>query len=129
MSFDNAELRAFAIHLDGAPKVVRREARAVVKKGATNIKTQLREEMGRSEHFKQIVPKINYDVTEVGVDGGGIIEAEIGAAAEGAGLLENLAYFGGANGGGGTVPDPLGALIDELPKFEKAIADIAADAI
>lgn len=129
MSFDNAELRAFGIHLADAPKITRKQSLGVLHKGANNIKRQLRQEMGRSRHFKAIVPKIGYDVTEVGVDGGGIIEAEIGAAAEGAGHLDNIAYFGGARGGGGTVPDPLGALLEELPKFEKAVADIASDVL
>lgn len=129
MSFENGELRAFAIHVGDAPKVTRKQSLAVIHKGASNVKRQLREEMGRSRHFKAIVPKIGYDVTEVGVDGGGIIEAEIGAAAEGAGYLDNIAYFGSARAGGGTVPDPLGALLEELPRFEKAVADIASDAI
>lgn len=124
---DSDEVRSFATHLGGVAAATRKQQSAVVHRGANNIKRQLREEMGRSRHFRQIVPKIGYDVREVGAFGGGFIEAEIGPAAEGAGYLDNIAYFGTSRGGG-TVPDPLGALLDEMPRFESAVADLAADA-
>lgn len=120
-----SEVRAFAQHLSAAGVATKRETRAVVERGANNIKRQLREEMGRSRHFGKIADAINYDVREVGGFGGGFVEAEIGPGLHRrVARLENIAYFGTSRGGG-TVPDPLGALLAEMPGFEKAVADLA----
>ena len=129
MSMDNSEVRSLAAHLAAAPKLTRRQSVGIIHKGANNIKNQLREEMSRSRSFGVVAKTISYDVTEEGVDGGGIIEAEIGPNTHfKAARLENIAYFGTSRGGG-TVPDPIGALLEELPRFEKAIADVASEAI
>jgi hypothetical protein len=52
---------------------------------------------------------------------------EGGPVKGGAGSLANIAYFGGAHGGGGTVRDPQQALNEEAPKFEKSIGDAVED--
>lgn len=129
---DMSEVRSFAAHLSGASKLAQRQARGVLKKGAQNIKEQLQDEVRRSQHFRgradQFAQSITYDLNEAGVGGGGIMEAEIGPTKGSSGSLANIAYFGTSRGGG-TVPDPLGALLDEVPKFEQALADLAADSI
>lgn len=96
------------------------EVRGVVHKGAVNIKTQLREEASASRHFK-MAQTITFD--EIQEFGGPA--AEIGPVKKGAGNLANIAYFGGTNGGGGTVPDPNGALSAEEPRFIEALAALA----
>lgn len=118
--FDMGEVRAFAVDLGEAARVTQREAASIVKRGAQNIKNQMVSEARQSRHFGQIASAVHYDITE----SGGAIEAEIGYDKGSPGSLANIAVFGTSRGGG-TVPDPLGALLDEVPRFEKAVADLA----
>ena len=121
MPADASELRAFAAELGTVPDSVVRKIRPVVSKGALNIRNQMRSEMQQSRSFKQIAPTINYDLN-VQQDG---MEAEIGPdKRRRAARLANIAYFGGANGGGGTVRDPARALEDEGDNFENALAKL-----
>lgn len=119
VSVDVSELRTLATDLQRVPDKVQRGVRPVVSKGALNIKQQLAAEMGGSTHFGQIKRAISYDIK---VDGGGVA-AEIGPRKGSPGSLANIAYFGGA-GGGGTVPDPSGALLAESDKFESALSEL-----
>lgn len=121
IDIDTSEVRELAVEFRQVPDLLARHAKPIVSKGANNIKNQLREEMAGSTWFKRAAGRINYDL----IDGG--FGAEIGPESAGAGSLANLAYFGGANGGGGTVPDPRGALEAEAPKFEQALAKLAAE--
>jgi hypothetical protein len=116
MDADTSELRAFAADLTSASFRSVLALRPVVKKGAVQIKDQLRREMSASTHFKGAAPGISFDIT----DGG--LTAEVGPTKGGPGSLANIAYFGTSRGGG-TVPDPRGALEAEVPKFEQAILD------
>lgn len=127
MEFDTSELDRLATELGQAPVEVAKGIAPVVRKGALNIKNQLRDEMGESTHFKQVVSSITYETHARG-DGH---EAEIGAVTQGkvVGDLAHFAYFGGANGGGGTVKDPEGALKDEAPRFIEALEDLIRDAL
>ena len=128
-TFDFSELDALAQSFAQAERAALPKVRGVVSKGALNIRNQMREEAGRSRHFK-FAPSITYDMREGGAFGGGFVEAEIGPNKRfRSARLANIAYFGGANGGGGTVPDPRGALEAELPAFEKALGDIAEDVL
>lgn len=126
---DNSELRAFEAELSAAATDIVGKTLPVVKKGATNIKAQMRSEMSSRRHFRQIAPTISYDITGGSAAGGDYIEAEIGPSSEpgSRGNLANIAYFGGAHGGGGSVPDPRGALDTEVPRFLDALADLAED--
>lgn len=120
VSFDVSELRTLATDLKRIPDNVQRGVRPVVSKGALNIKNQLASEMGGSTHFGQIKGSVSYDI-KVGGDG---IEAEIGPdKGRGGGALANVAYFGTSRGGG-TVPDPSGALATESDKFESALSKL-----
>lgn len=96
------------------------KVRPIVQKGALNIKTEMQDDARGSRHFRAIAPSISYD-TEVGRDG---VTAEIGPAKDryGAASLANIAYFGGANGGGGTL-DIDAPLKNEEPRLMKAIDD------
>ena len=104
------------------------EVKAVVERGALNIKKQLVAEMQRSPHFKGVARGISYDMRTVGGFGGGAIEAEIGPESSGPGALANVAYFGTSRGGG-TVPDPQGALEAEAPNVEKYLTDLIEKAL
>lgn len=120
-TIDTSELRAVTAALTSSTAHVERDVRQVVSKGALKIKRQLVAEMGASSHFKGIAQSITYDLTGNAF----FSEAQIGPkSGEGeAGNLANIAYFGGSRGGG-TVPDPQGALDTEAPRFEKALGDI-----
>ena len=91
-------------------------AHKVVTKGALNIKTAMREDVRDSFWFRRIERHIDFD--QVG------LTAEIGPNKRAAGNLANIAYFGGANGGGGTVRDPQRAAEEEAPRFMKALLDV-----
>ena len=125
-TIDTSELRALAAKLTDSTRGVERDVRQVVSKGALNIRTQLRDEMGASPSFGALAGGITYDLTGNAF----FSEAQIGPVKKkgsgtgGIGKGANIAYFGGSNGGGGTVPDPRGALERETPKFEKALGDI-----
>lgn len=126
MAADVSQLRAFAVELGQVPDSVVRKIRPVVSKGALNIRDQMRAEMSRSRSFRQIAPTINYDL-KVQADG---MEAEIGPdKRRRSARLANIAYFGGARGGGGTVPDPRGALEAEVPRFESALSKLLEDVL
>ena len=117
--FDSSEVRRFAADLRQLPSVARRDVRAVLEKGANNIKNQLRAEMLGSTHFGQIAPAISYDILERA----GGVEAEIGPVKGSPGSLANIAYFGTSRGGG-TVADPEGALTAEVPSVVRHIEEV-----
>lgn len=104
--------------LDGLPKKVR----ASVSKGALNIKNAMKADMAASEHFGQVASSITYDLN--GSDYAP--EAEIGPRKGSPGSLANIAYFGGARGGG-TVRDPIEPANEEAPNFEAALTAILDD--
>jgi hypothetical protein len=121
------ELRAFSKDLTAAGSGIASKVLPVVHKGAGKIKRQLRSEMQASRSFKGITRAIDYSMKygtgSRGAGGAGAIEAEIGPRTGSPGSLANIAYFGGSRGGG-TVPDPKGALEAEVPHFEKALGDV-----
>ena len=101
---------------------VEREVKQVVSKGSLNVKNQLMREAAGSTHFKGLARSIGYDLTVTSA----FVEGEIGPQKErnaAAGLLG--AYWGWSNGGGGTLPDPIGALEAEEPNVTEALARLA----
>lgn len=122
-TIDTSEVRALAVDLTAASLRVAVEAPKAIFKGAMAIKAQLREELGASGYFGGGAPMVSFDILYGG------LAAEVGPEPRGAALLENIAYFGGAHGGGGTVPDPQGALDAEAPNLERALSDLAAKAL
>ena len=121
ISIDTSELRTLAADLTDAPNHVRAEVPEVVERGALNIKNTMRDDYDRSAYFTVKgggAPFITYDIT----DGG--LGAEIGPEKGGQGSRAVHAYFGGANGGGGTVRDPQEAADEEEPNFTRALGDL-----
>ena len=114
---DFSQLDAFAAVLAQAVPAIQPKVKAVVSKGALNIKKQLREEAEKSLHFKRLGWTISYDITE----DAGEVGAEIGPEKKAAGNLGNIAYFGGVHGGGATLPDPQLALEVEADRFIAAL--------
>ena len=120
VEIDAHEVKEFASELGKVPTTVVTGVRPAVVKAGVNMKNQLREEMDKSKHFKAS-RSINFDVS----DGG--LAVAVGPSKGHPGSIANIAYFGGVNGGGGTVPDPRGALEAEAPRFEKALADLVGE--
>lgn len=114
-----SDLEQLATDLASSPERVMREVKAVVSKGSLNIKNQLMAEASQSPHFKSVARSIGYDLK---VDGNSA-EGEIGPdkARSGSGGLLG-AYWGWSRGGGGSLPDPLGALEAEGPNFTDALS-------
>lgn len=123
VNFDASEVRQFAADLTRAGMKVAQGVPPIVVKAAVNIKKQLSAEMASSASFGAL-SGMSFDLdpdrfgAEIGPKKGS------GGAAK-LGFGYNIAYFGGSNGGGGTVPDPSGALKAEVPNFIKALADLA----
>jgi hypothetical protein len=114
MPWDASELEALAADLNKSAAAVATELRAVMSKAGVNIKKQMREEMRGSEHFKGAAHRISYDITTPAAD---TLLLEVGPThgAGDPGSLANIAYFGTSRGGG-TVPDPMGALEAEAAR-------------
>lgn len=130
ITFDSSELRALSADLTKAGSEIDGKVGAVVSKGAVNIKAQMRMEMYASTHFRGVGSSISYDIHGGDMFGVGVIEAEIGpeTGTGSPGSLANIAYFGSSRGGG-TVPDPIGALNAELPRFEAALTKILGEGV
>jgi hypothetical protein len=120
---DVSELLAFADDMQAAARDVVGKVRPAVSKGAVNVKNTMRDDMAASGHFGQVAAAISYDLS----GNADSSEAQIGPTKAGAGPLANIAYFGGAYGGGGTVRDPLEAAEEERPGLEQALTAIVTD--
>lgn len=117
MTFDVSELRKLSADLASGQW---KDVFPILKEAGEAIKTQLQSEAKKSRHFK-LAGHISAE-TRAQMLGG---YTEVGPVKRGAGNLANIAYFGGVHGGGGTLPDPQGALDAEADRFEKAVADKA----
>ena len=122
VSVDAHEVRELAADFTRVPGELSRHAIPVLSKGALNIKNQMRSEILQSAvgQKRGVESSITYDLH----DGGYL--AEIGPRKGGPGSIANIAYFGGAHGGGGSAPDPRGALEAEAPNVEREILDIVS---
>lgn len=118
IDMDMNEVRQLAADMTAVDGRLKRHLIPTIRHAGVNIKAQMRAEAAQSRHFK-FAHLINYDEID---DGYGV---EVGPEAEGAGMLENIAYFGGVRGGGGTIPDPTGALEAEAPKFLEELGKAA----
>ena len=137
MNLDTSQLKAFEAELRRSPRVVRDGVRPVIAKASLNIKNDWNDSFRQSRSFKGIAGSVSYD-TKVTRDG---IEAEVGPdksrhpglagppKTRPAAPMANIAHFGGARGGGGTVPDPQKHLDDEEPRLIKAMGDVISKAI
>lgn len=126
VEIDASEFRRYQAELVGAAKKVDPAVKSVVGRGALNVKRDWNAAFAGSKHFKGLAGSVSYD-TRSGV---GWVEALVGPdKSRRGGALANIAHFGGAHGGGGTVADPQAFLDDEAPRFLKALADALAEAM
>lgn len=123
LRFDASDFTALARDLDrAAASDLIGQVAPTVARGALNIKTAMQEDLGRTRYFQRVADAVSYDhdtFTEH-------TRAEIGPVSAGrqVGDLAHFAYFGGANGGGGNVPDPEYLLEREAPALEQYVGDI-----
>lgn len=119
VDLDLTELGTFSNELVDSADDALSKGRAIVARGALNVKRTMQADLAGSQHFGQVARDVSYD-TRVGTDW---VEAEIGPTSGGAGSLANIAYFGTSRGGG-TVRDPQEPLNEEAPGFEQALLDL-----
>lgn len=100
------------------------EARAVVKRAATNIKKDARARVSTNPTWRKLAATITY-----GLDGSNRVQAvaTVGYEDRGQGELAGIAEFGSAR----HAPHPalMPAARDEAPRFEKAMADAIEKAL
>lgn len=122
-TFDTTELKTLSVGLGRASGAIVTEARAVIAKGALNIKNETREAISDHPTWKRLASTVNYDM------GGNAFfsAATIGYDDVGQGELAGIAEFGSVR------HDPHPALMPafahEAPRFEKAMGNLAAKVI
>lgn len=102
---------------DAASVEAAEQAGKVIRRGALNVKRAMVADARASAHFKGFAPAISYDTKNGG------LSAEIGPRRGNPGSLANIAYFGTSRGGG-TVRDPVEALMDEEPNILRELGKI-----
>lgn len=126
MSLDDSALRELSNDMGLVPTKLIPEVRAVVRKGALNVKNAMQQDFKNSTHFKPVARSVDFDEISSSAFGATAIAAEIGPnkSRHPSASLAGIAYFGGSRGGGGTVRDPSEALADETPAFEEYLAKV-----
>lgn len=126
MAIDTGALAELVRDLGAIPAKVAGKVPKVVSKGAVNVKNQLRKEAAQSGSFKQLARTIDYEIKSEGFGGDTATFADVGPNKDngGAASLAGIAYFGSSRPGGGTLPDPRGALDAEESKFVNALEDL-----
>ena len=125
MSGGSAELRAFATNLGKVAGSAVDDVDAVIKKGAQNIKDEMRADVKTSQHFSSkkksgLEQSITYDSHYLP----GKVRYEIGPDKyKRGGALGNIYYFGTSRGGGsGDIDKPLRS---EEPRTMSALEALA----
>ncbi len=122
IDIDVSDLYKTAADLRDGARDLMPKIRPVISKGALNIKNKMAGDFAGSRHFGQVARVVTYDM----LGNRDYAEAQIGPETGGrvVGDLAHIAYFGGANGGGGTVPDPEVHLRAEEPVIERYVSEI-----
>jgi len=121
ISADFAEVHKLAADFGRASAKALPLVDAVVKKGAGNVKNEMIADARASRHFRGMAGSISYD-SALGLRP---VAYVVGPDKDRrGGALGNIAYFGGAHGGGGTL-DINKPLASEAPRMIKALEDVA----
>lgn len=122
-TIDTSELQFLSASVASAASRLPSQVRAAVSKGALNVKTEARETVSDHPSWKRLSSTINYDM----VGNAFFSQATIGYDDEGQGELAGIYEFGSAR----RAPHPtlLPAFANEVPRFEKALGDLAAKVI
>lgn len=125
------EFDALARDLGQMPVDLAKKVGPIMRKTALEIKRGIQDDFRGSKHFKQVARSIDYDVQEFGLFGSSTLLAEVGPNAHRhrSAALAGIAYFGGANGGGGTVRDPSFHLEEQSSLMEKYIGDLIGEGL
>lgn len=115
-AIDTSELRTLSASLGRASGATIQAARQVIAKGALNIKNDTRENISDDDYWKRLARTVDYE--QVG------LWAEIGYDDVGQGELAGIYEFGSVK----RPPHPtlIPAFDREVPRFEKAMGDLAA---
>jgi hypothetical protein len=124
LRFDTDEVREFADVLAHAADVALAEARKVVQKGALNIKTDARRRASGLRHAPAYPSSITYDSHETASGGWAEIGPDKGRRQ---GALGNILEYGTPKNA--PIPHMRPAAEAELPKFAKAMEDLAVKAL
>jgi len=117
MTANTADLDKLIHDLGQIPAKVEKKIMPIMQKTGIQTKRRLQKDLSSSRYFSRAARSIDYDVTTQSFGGASIIQVEVGpnAARHKSAALAGIAYFGGSNGGGGTVPDPIVAMRQEEP--------------
>lgn len=125
-TFDTGELNELAADLRRAPQVLGSDVRAILQKGALNVKNEARRFASGLRHAPNYPSSITYDTYY----GAGGVMAEIGPdralGPSKQGFLGAILEYGGTHSGPNAHMGP--ALDREGPRFEEALADAAEKA-
>lgn len=126
MPLDTSETQKLLDAIKKFDSDVRSKAEDVLVKGAVQMKKNLQEDARGSKYFKQFAKKISYDTTRRK----NTTEVEIGpvndkVVKKGGGPGAAIAYFGGANGGGGTLDfdEPVERELTAIDEHLKKLGD------
>lgn len=117
MSTNTAELDSLIHDLGQIPAKVDRKIMPIMRKTGLQTKRRLQADLRASSSFRHAAQSVDYDVNRHSFGEATVITVEVGPNADRAkaAALAGFAYFGGAKGGGGTVPDPIVAMRREEP--------------
>lgn len=121
VEFDDREVRLLSQDLMAAAAAAPKETRAIVQKGALNIKTDARRRRAGSAHFPRLASAITYDTDSSPLGA----SAEIGPEQDRPqGNLAHIPEYGSLNTPAQPYMAP--AADAEVPKFEQAMTALAA---
>ncbi|WP_430600335.1 hypothetical protein [Brevibacterium sp. K72] len=141
MPLDTSETQKLLNAIDDFQVAVRTEGEAILTKGAVEARRNLQAEAQKSEYFKRIAPAINFDKRrtargveiELGPDKDRVVRTSARVAKRShktkpatPGKLAPIAYFGGANGGGGTLDfdEPVEREFDVIDDYLHRLGDM-----
>jgi hypothetical protein len=117
---NTSDLQRLVVELDRTLAGTLPAARAVVQKGALNIKRDWRARWSGLRHAPAVGAAVTYDTSETAMS----VRAEIGPdKSRRQGALGNLIEYGSLKNS--PIPGGAPALAAEAPRFEKAINDFA----
>jgi len=118
---DTSDVERWILKLDRAAGDAPKGTRAVVQKGALNIKNDARRRASGLRHAPAYPSSITYDTTETATGASAEIGPDKGRRQ---GALGNILEYGTVNNA--PIPHMAPAADAELPKFERAMEDLGA---
>ncbi|GAA1642548.1 hypothetical protein GCM10009700_31720 [Brevibacterium sanguinis] len=124
MPLDTSETQKLLNAIDDFQVAVRNEGEAILTKGAVEARRNLQADAQKSTYFRQIARTINFDKRRTALG----VEIELGPDKDRdpAASLAGIAYFGGANGGGGTldIDEPVERELDVIDEHLQRLGNL-----